>query len=195
MIKKVDLRIRKTKSSLYKSLLKLMQEMEFEEIKVTDICNIAMINRSTFYDHFNDKYELLASFIEDLKNELLENLNVDKNITSIKDYYLELLKLLSNHIEKNLNIYSSLSIIKKNNHSIAFDMMFDASLEAVNKKLNEEYINTSNIPNEVISLFYVSGVTKLCTEAIKEPDKFNSEELLKYLEELIPDVDYLKPKK
>ena len=195
MKKKEDLRVRKTKANLYKSLLQLMEERTFEEIKVIDICKTSMINRSTFYDHFNDKYELLASLIEDLKEEIAEHLNVKKETTSIKEYYLELIKLLSEYIEKNLNRYSSIAIIKKNNNSIAFDMMFDASLETVKKTLNDEYDNTSNIPNDVIALFYVSAVTKVCTELLKDSNNFDSVKLLSYLDQLLPEVDYLIPKK
>ena len=195
MKKKEDLRVRKTKASLYKSLLQLMENKTFEEIKVIDICNTSMINRSTFYDHFNDKYELLASFIDDLKEELIEHLEVKTEVKSLKEYYLELLKLLLNYIEKNLNLYSSIAIIKKNNNSIAFDMLFDASWETVKKKLENEYINTSNMPIEVISLFYVSGVAKVCTEALKDSNNFDSKKLLNYIDQLLPDVDYLIPKK
>ena len=64
MTKKEDLRIRKTKASLYKSLLQLMEEKTFEDIKITDICKLSLINRSTFYDHFNDKYELLMGLMD-----------------------------------------------------------------------------------------------------------------------------------
>ena len=57
MKKKEDLRVVKTKANLYRGLMELMKDQTFEEIKVSDICNKSMINRSTFYDHFNDKYE------------------------------------------------------------------------------------------------------------------------------------------
>ena len=192
MKKKEDLRVRKTKANLYKGLLQLMEEKTFEEIKVTDICKISIINRSTFYDHFNDKYELLASLIEDLKQELIEHLNKTKEVENIKEYYLEIIKSLLEYIEKNINVYSSIAIIKKNNNSIAFDMIFDASIEAVNKRLKEQYTNLSNIPIEVISLFYVSGVTKVLIESIKDPNTFHRQNLLEYLETLIPDFEYLK---
>lgn len=194
MAKKEDLRIRKTKANLYRALLQLMEEKTFEEIKVIDICTTSLINRSTFYDHFNDKYELLSSYIDDLKEALIDHLNVEIEVNSVKEYYLELLKLLLEYVEKNINTYSSISIIKKNNHSIAFDMMFDASLEAVTKRLDEEYINKSDIPTEVIALFYVSAVTKVCTELIKDPKDYNPENILKYLEQLLPEIDYLEKK-
>ena len=89
MNKNEDLRVRKTKANLYKALIELMEEKSFEDIKVIDICRVSLINRSTFYDHFNDKYELLNSFMNDLKNELIIHLSKYKNtqVDSIKEYF------------------------------------------------------------------------------------------------------------
>ena len=70
---KKDLRVVKTQNILYATLLSLMKEKTFEEIKVSDICNKALINRSTFYSHYNDKYELLADFIQEYKRILFRN--------------------------------------------------------------------------------------------------------------------------
>ena len=195
MTKKVDLRIRKTKSNLYKSLLKLMQEKEFEDIRVSDICTDAHINRSTFYDHFNDKYELLLACMKELQNDLVSRLKIDTKTTTIKDFYFELLMVLSDYVEKNMKLYSSLSIIKYNFHSIAYDMMLDALQEAVLNRLNTYYTNTSNIPNEVVALFYVSGAAKLMTNVIKDPSLCTAEEFINYLDQLIPDLNYIIPKK
>ena len=71
MEKKEDLRITKTKKLLYEALLKEMETKAFEDIKVNDLCAISMINRSTFYSHYNDKYELLVDFINVLKEEFV----------------------------------------------------------------------------------------------------------------------------
>ena len=78
--KKIDLRILKTKKVIYDALEYLMKEKPFEEIKVSDICSKALINRSTFYAHYNDKYDLLAEFINNLKNNLTLELNKNENI-------------------------------------------------------------------------------------------------------------------
>ena len=61
--KKQDLRVVKTKRLLYDTLIDLMKEMPFEEIKVSDICNRALINRSTFYSHYTDKYDLFKKYV------------------------------------------------------------------------------------------------------------------------------------
>ena len=60
---KTDLRIIKTNNTLYDALINLLKEKTFEEIKVSDICQKALVNRSTFYAHFIDKYELFMSLI------------------------------------------------------------------------------------------------------------------------------------
>ena len=196
-MKKEDLRVRKTKNNLYKGLIELMQEKEFEDIKVIDICNKSHINRSTFYDHFNDKFELLNTFMNDLKEELLEHLKESKNIEfkTIKEYFLIIVKELFIYINKNINIYSILYIIKKNYNSVAHDMLFDAAHTAVCEELNERCINHSNISNESISLFYLSGVITILTESIKDPNKFNEDKILEELDKLIPELDYLELKK
>lgn len=194
MIKKEDLRIRKTKASLYKSLLQLMEEKTFEDIKITDICKLSLINRSTFYDHFNDKYELLMGLMADSKEEIKSHIKTEKDFSSIKDYYLETISLLLTYIEDNLNFYSVLAIIKKNNNSIAHDMLYDALLEEVTNSLKENCINTSNIPIETISIFYVSGVTNVLTEAIEDIKSFDRNKVLNELEQLIPNLEYLKKK-
>ena len=67
MEKKEDLRIIKTKKNLYEGLLILLKDQSFENVKVSDICKISLVNRSTFYDHFQDKYELLNSLIKYLE--------------------------------------------------------------------------------------------------------------------------------
>ena len=59
MENKIDLRIIKTKKNIYETFENLMKNHSFEEIKVSDICTLAMIIRYTFYAHYNDKYELL----------------------------------------------------------------------------------------------------------------------------------------
>jgi AcrR family transcriptional regulator len=60
----VDLRIRRTHKLLWEALLTLMTEQEFETISVKEICDRAMVHRTTFYKHYEDKYDLLTRGME-----------------------------------------------------------------------------------------------------------------------------------
>ena len=188
MEKKIDKRILKTKKSLYEGLLEVMKEKTFEDIKISDICDKAMTNRSTFYDHFADKYELLASLIEDLKKELSVALEENKKeYESPKEYYMEVIILLLSHISSNIDIYNA--ILKKNNNSIVIDMLYDTLIKNISKELDETK-RTTDIPLEIVTKFYVTAVTNICLDYIRYPKKYKKDVLINYLDILIPNDFY-----
>ena len=47
-----DLRVLRTHTLLLRALSDLLQEKPFDEIRVKDLCQRAMVHRSTFYAHF-----------------------------------------------------------------------------------------------------------------------------------------------
>jgi AcrR family transcriptional regulator len=66
-----DLRVRRTRKLLLEALLGEMSEHAFEEITVTDICERAMVHRTTFYKHYEDKYALLEQGMRQMYDELV----------------------------------------------------------------------------------------------------------------------------
>ncbi len=188
MKKKEDLRVIKTKKNLYEGLLIMMKNKTFEEIKVSDICKISLTNRSTFYDHFSDKYELLSTLINDLEKELAKKLSENNHIETAKEYYMKMIELLFDHISENISIYTS--IIKNNNNSIASDMFYNTLLKNVTLHLDKKDNYNGNIPVEIISTFYVSVVINVCVNYIKEPHKYKQKDILLYLNQLLPDNIY-----
>jgi AcrR family transcriptional regulator len=69
-----DLRIRRTHKFLQEAIIELITEQGFDAITVGDIAERAMINRATFYRHYQDKYDLVAKIFEETTNELVENM-------------------------------------------------------------------------------------------------------------------------
>ena len=69
-----DLRVQRTYLLLKNALLELLAKKSFDEIKVNDICNLAMIHRTTFYSHFQDKYDLLEYCVKNIEQELTEKI-------------------------------------------------------------------------------------------------------------------------
>jgi AcrR family transcriptional regulator len=64
-----DRRTQRTRHTLSHALVALIQEKRYEAITVQDICDRANVGRSTFYAHYQDKDDLLASnFSEVMKN-------------------------------------------------------------------------------------------------------------------------------
>jgi AcrR family transcriptional regulator len=65
MSRKPDPRAVRTRDRLGDALIALMQEQEFDSIKVQDVLDLARVGRSTFYAHFRDKEDLLISDVDD----------------------------------------------------------------------------------------------------------------------------------
>ena len=63
--------------SVTKALIEMMEEMPFEDIKVKELCDRAMIRKSTFYKYFADKYELLAFIVKEVINDYNERIRQD----------------------------------------------------------------------------------------------------------------------
>lgn len=70
--KKLDPRVIRTRRDLSLSLCAMMREKAFNQITVQEITERALINRATFYAHFEDKFSLLAYMVRESFAEKLE---------------------------------------------------------------------------------------------------------------------------
>ena len=69
---KTDPRVLRTRKLIMDSFMELSSKKEFKDITVKDITTEAMINRATFYYHFEDIYDLLDKVLSEV---LLVNLD------------------------------------------------------------------------------------------------------------------------
>ena len=60
-----------TVQKIDEAFVTLLQEKLPHEVEVSELCELAQINRSTFYNHYQDVYDLL----EQIENEMLGELN------------------------------------------------------------------------------------------------------------------------
>lgn len=113
MEQKTDLRVIKTRRNIQQTFIFLLQQKNFERITVQNILDSALINRTTFYKHYEDKYDLADRMIEELlekfKTEIEERftVSVDGLSVTLVRFYESLLKdrehilaLMNVHTEK-----------------------------------------------------------------------------------------------
>lgn len=92
---KLDRRVIRTRTLLREALLELMMKQDFQQITVQDITNHAMINRATFYAHFEDKYALFDYAIKTLFQDHLEANMPESNHLSYDNLQLLALSTLT----------------------------------------------------------------------------------------------------
>ena len=100
-----DLRVQRTKKALITTFSDLLETKSFDNITIQDLCEKANVRRSTFYRHFNDKYDLLNhivgkffnKFMKDILLFISDNKAMVKSVISI-NIYSEVYQILYNQI-------------------------------------------------------------------------------------------------
>lgn len=82
---RIDPRIIKTKRQIDRALIECLSRYPFQKITVDMICAASMINRSTFYKYYTDKYDLLDRYLARILDEFRAQSVVDFVLASPTD--------------------------------------------------------------------------------------------------------------
>ncbi len=144
-----------TKLLLKNSLIELMHEKSIGQITITEICKTADLNRSTFYLHYTDQFDLLS----EIENEITENtLTYLKGIRSDAGA-LSYIRAFLHYVKENTDIFHTLLCCQEN---ITFQtLLTDKIMEHV--KSNVSY-TCSTEKEKYIYTFIMQG----CVHILKE---------------------------
>lgn len=100
-----NLRFQETDRRIKDTMLSLMQQKDFHKITVSDICKESGVNRSTFYAHFTDVYDLMKKMQQDTFRDIQDTFK-DTHAGNYAEYFSEssLTRVLT-HIKKNRLFY------------------------------------------------------------------------------------------
>ena len=170
----MDLRVVKTKKVIREAFLSLRQDYPLEKVKVTDICRIALINKSTFYKYYVDIYALS----EELEEEVIQNFwdgftEKDCLIYDPKQFF----KGLQNSVQTNLD---TLLPLYQDRISIFFTKM--------EKKLKEYYASFARSEEEEIQLSFLIIGTLHTFQNYRNSKKFTAEVIEESLAHIIENI-------
>lgn len=149
-------------------MISLLQYKSFLDITVKELCMVSNVNRTTFYAHYDNTYELLEDSQDYMINKFLDSFpnkvdinNLPKDIDFIdKEYLVPYLQF----IKENKVIYETYA---KNNITVSKNDFFSKIMENISKPVYKLH----NIVNEVdllyITRFYIDGITSIVNEWIK----------------------------
>ena len=98
MKKSNDRRIRYTRHALQTALIERMQQKPLNRITVREVCEAADINRSTFYMHYKDMYDLM----DEIEEQVYQDIDAifTKETPSVQD-----MEQLLNYVQKNKDLF------------------------------------------------------------------------------------------
>lgn len=178
----LDKRVLKTKKLLEESLFNLLKSKNINKITVRELTASIDINRSTFYDHYTDVYDLLES----VQDRLLDDIySLYKNviISDFNDKEFNALFKILDYIKNNKEIFK----ILLNGYN---NLLFVEKLKkAIAGKFTDDFIGKIPIIDEkyysLLSSFFVSGCIGLIQEWLKNDTKMSTIELTEIIRNLI----------
>jgi AcrR family transcriptional regulator len=88
---KTNQRIKITKTLIKNAMQQLAKEKPFEKITIYELCQLAEVNRSTFYKYYGSQYDVLNEVFSDFFTEIEEKISQSKDETYI-DGLISILK-------------------------------------------------------------------------------------------------------
>jgi len=142
-----------------------------------------MVHRTTFYNHFEDKYHLLQFTIKEIQNNFEKEIMMHYNYENPRHYYMEFIKKFLSFLSKNKKMY--LLIIETNENSI-MKMFHKLIVEDVTLKFEKFQVEESvPVPIPVIAEFYVGGLLSLSIWWLKNNKPFSDEDIYKFVDFMI----------
>ncbi len=161
----MDLRVLKTKKNIREAFLELRKKYSLDEIKVNALCEKALVNKTTFYNHYKDIYELSDELETEVLNSFLENFkDVDMMLTDANRF---------------INGMHSALEAEDGMLRILFNDKFDELIERIEERIRKYYAKE----DQMMISFLMGGTIHLIMKS-----KRDNAEVEKFLLEVITKI-------
>ncbi|MEG1857780.1 MAG: TetR/AcrR family transcriptional regulator [Pseudoflavonifractor sp.] len=179
---KDDQRTRMTRRLLQEALVELMREKPLRAVTVKELCARADVNRSTFYLHYYDIYNLMEELEDQIGGELTAALSAIPRLAdqdSFSAFYTAIFSLFARHAEL-------CEILLGENGDKAFvDKLFAVGREKCVAEWCRIYPNAPRRRVEFYYVFLSSGCVGLLREWFSGGCKAPAEEVARQVQELV----------
>ena len=168
MEQKEDLRVIRTRNLLSSTLLEMMEEESIEKISVIDLCTKAMVNRATFYAHFEDKYHLLSYALEELKDKVYARFTKEFYAETPRDVIRGVLFMAVSYLADKQSDVSR--IVKFNRNERVMRTLTDSIAQSIKYqlgKLRGRY--PSSVPSQMTAICYAGALVNLLVWLLDNP--------------------------
>ena len=181
----LDLPQRKTRKLLVEALAQLLVERPYQEVSVVDICRRAMVHRTTFYAHFNDKQELLRYLLEGLERECADTCLPQDPERSPREYLLTAARNVFQFFAQRRALYRA--CLNSGADTLAHTLE-DCAAGELCRLLSEPRFRavSPQVDPQVAAHFYTGAMLSLIRWWLSSDDPLPTSHLLANLEQFIP---------
>lgn len=178
-----DAATKKAERDFRKALLKLMQQKNFAEINVSELCKTAELSRGTFYRYYTNTADLLNNYLQDIFTEYVNDCDsLVYNEKTLKAGVSARCRVFYKHIYANREFYTIMlgehgiagfpETLQKirvkrflSRYSLKSDANTDAYTENIKFELLAQYITYAQLG---LARYWLSGKTLLDINTVSE---------------------------
>ncbi len=157
---KFEKRFYNSSLKMNEAMLEMLETKNFSEITVSDLCRKSGVNRSTFYSHYSNTFDLLQEIKDRMISDFVKSFDGLSETDDIATYIdNEHLNIYLNFIKDNLKLFRTAAI---NMNAEIFNKVFEFIRKGyiIHGITDENYIYYS-------SRFYLQGINAIVTEWVK----------------------------
>lgn len=164
-------KIKLSKRLLKESFIELLNKKDLNTITIKELCSNADLNRSTFYAHYQDIYQLLDEITKDMASHI-------PFAEGIKKYSIKNIEECIQYIQENKNIYSVLlnqGVFRKYLTKKSHDIFINGSLQDGSmKNCNIEYY-------DALSAYCIAGSESFLSYCLESHIPIKNQAIILYI--------------
>ncbi len=182
-----------TAKKMDEAFLSLLEKKDFEYITIKEICNIASVNRSTFYLHYETINDLLIETIQNIHTNFLDYMKQDSRINglfetkSLEELYLitpEYLKPYLNYIRDNKRLFRT---VLKNTTTLRLKETYQKLFQHILNPILDRFLISESDKKYIMS-FYMKGIMGIITTWLEEDCEDSLEHIIQVIQTCIPKI-------
>ena len=186
---KIDIRIIRTKRAIETAFIEILSEKSFSKITIEEICKKANVNRMSFYNHYEDKYDLLNVVINNVKEALIGKFLAEVGAEFTEEKVMSVLLETTEHIIDYGTKYTNFIylLINEEDNSLAqyiiYKSLESSTLDLLVKLKDEYHLSDHLLP--LIASYITGGGTSMILNWIKNKDTYTRDDLITLLKDLL----------
>jgi len=174
----LDARVRYTKMIIQINFVALLKEKPINKITVKEICDLAEINRATFYKYYLDAFDLLEKIEDEVLKELQETIH-----HSLKDGINKTLIEILSKMKENEGLYTTL-FSGNGDTSFALKIFRNCYVEFA-EHIREQYPKLTKTQQAWIYVYTAQGSSGILNYWISDGMSESPKEVADFIEKLI----------
>ena len=155
------------------ALISLLKKKSFEYISVSEICEAAGVNRSTFYLHYETVGDLLDETVRYLLNDFLSYFSIDTKSVALNLKNCELDELIFicdkyltpyfTYIKDHKEVFAT---VLANNKALGFEYVYKRMFDNIFNPILDRF-RYPQCDRQYVMMYYLNGISAIISEWLK----------------------------